>query len=360
MEKTTLALEVAEERGEDAVYLDLERPADLTRLADPERYLDAHEGRLVVLDEIHRMPDLFKILRGIIDRRRRAGLRTGQFLLLGSASLDLLRQTSETLAGRIAIVELTPFLVDVVVAATATRATSPDTAADRTRVQSDSVRRTIDRLWVRRGFPDSFLAADDASMEWRHALIRTYLERDVPALGPRIPAETLRRFWTMLAYEQGALLNASRLAAGLGVSGQTVTRYVDLLVDLLLVRRLQPWAANVGKRLVRSPKAYVRDSGIVHALLGLGTLDALLDHPHGRWELGRICDREPDRRGTARHAAVVLPNERGRGDRPAGAVRGRALGDRGQALLRPISFKGVPIRVRRLSRHAPARRLTGR
>jgi hypothetical protein len=283
--KTTLALDLVEGMAEDAVYLDLERPADLARLADPERYLAAHEGRLVVLDEVHRTPGLFQVLRGIIDRRRRVGIRAGQFLLLGSASLDLLRQSSESLAGRMAIVELTPLLAEEVVSPDAD-VEQPDAAQPGSR-RPEPAPRAIDRLWIRGGFPDSYLARDDAaSIEWRQAFIRTYLERDVPALGPRIPAETLRRFWTMLAHGQGGLLNAARLAAGLGVSGQTVARYLDLMVDLLLVRRLQPWASNAGKRLVRSPKVYVRDSGVVHALLGLPTLDAVLGHPvvGGSWE----------------------------------------------------------------------------
>lgn len=255
--KTTLALEIARQRT--SVYLDLESPSDRAKLAEPELYFRAQGGKLVILDEIQRVPELFQVLRGVIDAGRRAGRRTGQFLVLGSASLDLLQQSSESLAGRIAYRELTPLLIDEV-------ATTDDTARD--------------ALWVRGGFPESFLAADDgASMEWRQAFLRTYLERDVPQLGPRIPAETLRRFWTMLAHEQGALFNASKLAGALGLSGQTVSRYLDLMVDLLLVRRLPPWAENTGKRLVRSPKVYVRDSGIVHALLGLPTLDAVLGHP---------------------------------------------------------------------------------
>ena len=257
--KTTLALTLAQDLGEGgARYLDLESPADLARLADPEAYLEAQQGKLVILDEIHRMPELFTVLRGIVDQRRRAGLRSGQFLVLGSASLELLRQSSESLAGRITYVELTPICAD-------------ELSADRA---------TIERLWVRGGFPDSLLAkADATSLEWRRAFIRTYLERDIPQFGPRLPAETLRRFWTMLAHGQAQQMNAARLASGLGVSGQTVARYLDLLVDLLLVRRLPPWSGNVGKRLVKSPKVYVRDSGIVHALLGLETLDDLLGHP---------------------------------------------------------------------------------
>ena len=257
--KTTLALTHAESLGrEGARYLDLESPADRARLTDPEAYLEGQRGRLTILDEIHRAPELFTVLRGIVDRRRRDGLRTGQFLVLGSASLELLRQSSESLAGRIAFVELTPIRGD-------------EMARDRS---------TIERLWVRGGFPDSLLATQDSSsLEWRRAFIRTYLERDIPQLGPRVPAETLRRFWTMLAHGQAQQMNAARLASGLGVSGNTVARYLDLLVDLLLVRRLPAWSGNVGKRLVKSPKVYVRDSGIVHALLGLESLDDVLGHP---------------------------------------------------------------------------------
>ena len=257
--KTTLALTLVDSLGEDRVrYLDLESPEDRARIADPGAYLEAQRGRLVILDEIHRTPELFPVLRGLVDRRRRAGEGSGQFLVLGSASLDLLRQSSESLAGRIAFVELTPIRIEEVTAQ----------------------RTAIERLWLRGGFPESLLATgDDASLAWRRAFIRTYLERDIPQLGPRIPAETLRRFWTMLAHGQGQLLNAARLASALGVSGNTVARYLDLLVDLLLVRRLPAWSGNVGKRLTRSPKVYVRDSGVVHALLGLETLDDVLGHP---------------------------------------------------------------------------------
>lgn len=259
--KTTLAGHVAE--GRPSVHLDLEDPADREKLADAALYLSAHEDRLVILDEVQRMPELFQTLRGIIDGGRRRNLRTGRFLLLGSASVDLLRQSGESLAGRIAYVELEPF-----------NALEVDGGAR-------------ERLWTRGGFPDSFLAAsDEASAVWRRSFIRTYLERDIPQLGPRVPAETLRRFWTMLAHVQGGPLNAAQIARGLGVDGKTVARYLDLLVGLLLVRRLPPLHADVGKRLVKSPKVYVRDSGIVHALLGLGDRDAVLGHPvaGGSWE----------------------------------------------------------------------------
>ena len=259
--KTTLALEIAAQRP--SVYLDLERDADRQILTEPDLYLDEQAGRLVILDEVQQLPGLFKSLRGQIDRRRRDGHRTGQFLLLGSASNVLLHQSAESLAGRVRYIEMPPLLLD--------------------EVGKDG----LNDLWLRGGFPDSFQAdSARASMEWREDFLRTYLERDIPALGPRIPATTLRRFWTMLAHAQGGLLNAAALAEGLGVSGQTIGRYLDLLVDLMLVRRLQPWHENVGKRLVKSPKVFVRDSGLVHALLGLGTLESLLSHPvvGGSWE----------------------------------------------------------------------------
>jgi len=278
--KTTLALALARARGRAAAYLDLEMPSDLAKLADPEHYLASQEGTLVILDEIQRLPGLFQVLRGLIDRDRAKGRRTGRFLLLGSASIDLLKQASESLAGRIGYVELGPLLE---------RELPPQ------RAKGES-------LWVRGGFPDSFLAASDAaSFEWRQAFIRTYLQRDIPQIGPRIPSETLRRFWTMLAHEQGQLLNHARIAAGLALSGQTVTRYLDLLTDLLLVRQLRPWSRNAGKRLVRSPKVYVRDSGIAHALLGLRRRDDVLAHPVAgpSWEgyvIENLCAAAP--RGT--------------------------------------------------------------
>ncbi len=259
--KTTLALEVAASRP--AIYLDLESAADRAKLAEPELYLSRHTDKLVILDEIQRTPQLFQSLRGLIDAGRRRGQGKGRFLVLGSASIDLLKQSSETLAGRIRYLELTPL-------------DAGEVGRDR-----------LDALWLRGGFPESLLAnSDSTSLRWRADFIRTYLERDIPQLGPRIPAETLRRFWTMLSHQQGALLNAAVLARALGVDGKTVASYLDLLVDLLLVRRLAPWHGNVKKRLVKSPKVYVRDSGLVHALLGIGDQEALLAHPvaGGSWE----------------------------------------------------------------------------
>jgi predicted AAA+ superfamily ATPase len=258
--KTTLAQDIAGERH--ALYLDLEDRDDRAKLSSPVLFLQQYEDRLVVLDEIHRVPELFPALRGAIDQGRRRGKRTGRFLILGSASIDLLRQTGESLAGRLEYVDMQPLDVTEVVG------------------EGDAARGAIDRLWIRGGFPDSFLARNDGdSLKLRKSFIRTYLERDVPQFGPRIPAQTLERLWTMLAHTQGALLNASRLAAGLSLTAPTVTRYIDLLVDLLLLRRLPPLQANVAKRLVKSPKIYVRDSGLLHALLGIEDYSDLAGHP---------------------------------------------------------------------------------
>jgi predicted AAA+ superfamily ATPase len=241
--KTTLARAIANQRKTRAIYLDLERPADRRRLANADAYLRAQQGKLVVIDEIHRAPALFEILRGIIDDRRAAGDRTGHFLLLGSASIDLMRQTAESLAGRVAYVELAPI----------------DT------LEAFRRRGGVDRLWVRGA--------------WRQSFIRSYLDRDVPMFAPRLPAETIGRLWIMLAHAQGTPLNQSRLAQSLAVSAPAVGRYIDLLVDLLLLRRLRPWSGNVGKRLVRTPKVYVRDSGLAHALLDLKSWDDIIAHP---------------------------------------------------------------------------------
>ena len=252
--KTTLALEIAKTRP--AVYLDLERRSDREKLNDAETYLRMHADKLVVLDEIHRLPELFECLRGLIDEGRRKGSDCGQFLLLGSAGIELLSQ-SETLAGRIAYVELEPILAG--------------------EIGSES---SLENLWLRGGYPRSLLAADDEqSLFRRENFIRSYLERDVPMFGLRIPAATLERLWTMLAHNQGSLLNSARLAGNLGLSSRTVNSYIDLLVDLLLLRRLPPWRANIGKRLVKSPKTYVRDCGLLHALLNIGDVDSLLGNP---------------------------------------------------------------------------------
>lgn len=255
--KTTLAFEIAESRP--SVYLDLENQEDFQKLNDPAHYLENHADKLVILDEIQRYPDLFMSLRGIIDARRREGRGNGRFLVLGSASNELLRQSSESLAGRVHYAELTGL--------------SP--------LEIENPHgKELQALWLRGGFPESYSAkSDKGSNDWRHNFIRTYLERDIPQLGSRIPSETLLRFWTMLAHTQGELLNASKLGSALGVESVTIGRYLDLMVDLLLVRRLYPWYGNVKKRLVKSPRIYVRDSGIVHALLRIPNYDSLLGNP---------------------------------------------------------------------------------
>lgn len=255
--KTTLAQEIV--RTTDALYLDLQARADRAKLTNPRYFLRRYQSRLVILDEIHRAPELFPELRGLIDEGRRAGRRTGRFLFLGSASVELLKQAGETLAGRIEFVSLDP--LDVL-----------DVKAD------DA---TMTSLWVRGGFPDSYLAGSDQdSLAWRQSFVRTYLERDLAEfVQTRLPAETLGRLWTMLAHSQGTLLNVATLARSLAISNPSVSRYVDTLASLFLVRRLPPFVANVRKRLVKSPKVYIRDSGLLHALLDIESLESLAGHP---------------------------------------------------------------------------------
>jgi uncharacterized protein len=251
--KTTLALQTAKTLPH--IYLDLESDVDRGKLAQPELYLSQHHDKLVILDEVHRVPGLFPVLRGLIDQSVRNGQGPGRYLLLGSASWDVLQQSGESLAGRIAYLELAPLTISEVGA------------------------QAQDTLWLRGGFPSSFQAPSHArSIQWRRHFLSTYMERDIPQLGSRIAAQTLRRFWTMLCHHQGGLLNTAQLARNIGVDTKTAASYIDLLCDLLLVRRLQPWHANVGKRLTKSPKVYVRDSGLVHALLGIQDAEALLSH----------------------------------------------------------------------------------
>jgi len=277
--KTTLAQVVAEDLETETVYLDLERPSDLNKLTDPELYLTRQFGKTVILDEVQRHPDLFPTLRSLVDEQIRNGRRAGHYLVLGSASRDLLRQTSESLAGRIAYLELTPLTSDEL---------ENDGSLD------------VERHWIRGGFPLSYLADSEAlGRQWRANFIGTYLERDLPQLGVRLPAEQLRRFWTMLGHGQGNLLNASRLAAGLGVSGTTVRKYLDLLTDLYMVRQLRPWSGNAAKRLVKSPKVYVRDSGLLHSLTNVPDVETLLGHPlcGPSWEgyvVESLCAALPD------------------------------------------------------------------
>lgn len=256
--KTTLAWTIAQERP--SVYLDLENPADLLKLDDPQTFLLAHADKLIILDEIQRAPELFQVLRGLIDKGRREGRRAGQFLILGSASMELLRQSSESLAGRIRYMDLN--------------------GLSALELPEHGGKEELDRLWLRGGFPESYLAGTDhESMLWLEDLIVTYLERDVPQMGFRVPATRLRRLWTMLAHLQGEAANHSKLAANLEVSPKTVSHYTEILTDLLLLRRLEPWLINAGKRLVKSPRFYIRDSGIVHRLLGIHDHDNLLSNP---------------------------------------------------------------------------------
>ncbi len=251
--KCTLARAIAADTP-DAIYLDLEAQEDRSRLANPALFLRENRKRLVVLDEVQRAPEIFAALRPEIDADRRAG----RFLLLGSASPALLKQTSESLAGRIALIDMQPLLVSEV---------KPDFATTQT-------------LWMRGGFPESYLAAGDAdSFDWRRDYIRTFLERDVPQFGINIAAPVLERFWRMLAHNHGQLLNTAQLAGSMGVSHPTIGRYVDLLTAARVLRRVEPLHNNLGKRLVKSPKVYIADSGLLHALLRIQTINDLIGHP---------------------------------------------------------------------------------
>lgn len=252
--KTTIARQLASHLN--GIYLDLESQRDLTKLSDAEHYLSQREDRLVILDEIQRIPELFPSLRSLIDEGRSRGRRAGRFLLLGSASLELIQQSSETLAGRIAYLEMQPL--------------------DALEVGPDD----IGKLWWRGGFPDSFLApSDEASAEYRDFLIRSYLEREMPLQGVRLAPARLRNLWTMLAHAQGGLLNAAALARNLEIDVRTLQSQLDLLENLFFLRRLRPWRRNIGKRLVKSPRLYIRDSGLVHELLGIANGEALAGHP---------------------------------------------------------------------------------
>lgn len=257
--KTTLAFNIAESMS--SVYLDLENRTDLRKVQDIEAFHRENSDKLIILDEVQRLPDIFAPIRGLIDAERRKGNKTGHFLFLGSASIELLQQSSESLAGRISYIELFP--VDVL-----------------EYLQDAGELNKQNRLWVRGGFPESLLAKNDEnSLRWRRDFIKTYLERDIPLLGPRVPADTLERLWIMLAHAQGTNVNGAKIAAALEISRMSVSRYIDLLVDLLLVRKLKPYTANIKKRLVKSPKIYVRDSGITHALLNIKNYNDLLGHP---------------------------------------------------------------------------------
>ena len=253
--KSTLVKALIRDRG-DAVYLDLERPSDLHKLREPELFFAGTGGKLCCLDEIQRVPELFAPLRSIVDGES----RNTQFLILGSASRDLIRQSSESLAGRIAYLELSPFLLS--------------------EISGNYPFRTLNDIWLRGGFPESLLArTDTASRRWRENFIRTFLERDIPQLGVHIPARMIQRVWQMCAHNQGQLLNSSQLGSSLGVSHTTLRSYIDLLEQTFMIRVLQPFSVNIKKRLVKSPKIYLRDTGILHALLAIDRYDDLLGHP---------------------------------------------------------------------------------
>ncbi len=255
--KTTLARAIAATWRGEVLYLDLESPSDLAKLANAEFFLSQYTDRLVVIDEAQQKPELFALLRVLIDRERRAG----RFLILGSATPDLKRQASESLAGRIAYHELHPFTLAEV------GGDHPDQAV-------------LTRLWLRGGYPNSYLAADDGlSMQWRANFVQTHLERDMPVLGVRVPATTLRRFWTMVAHCHGQLWNASRIGESMGTDHKTARRYLDTLADTFMLRQLAPCHLNVKKRLIKSPKVSIRCSGLLHSLLKIDTLEALQAHP---------------------------------------------------------------------------------
>lgn len=257
--------------GQGAVMMDLERPSELVKLAEPELFLEPLQDRLVILDEIQLLPHLFSVLRSLVDANR----RPGRFLILGSAAPDLIQKSSETLAGRIEFLELAPLTLSEVMSH---RPQMPHAPVDRH--SSPGIAAAATTLWCRGGFPDSYLARSDAqSLRWRDAFVRSYLERDIPQLGIRVSSATLRRFWLMLAHLHGQLWNASTLAGSLGLSAPTVRHYLDILEGTFMVRVLQPYHANLGKRLVKSPKVYLRDSGLLHALLNLPNHQAVLGHP---------------------------------------------------------------------------------
>lgn len=259
--KTTLAQEIGEDFDKPSTYLDLELDSDFNKFSDPEAFLSRFQNELLIIDEIQRKPDLFRILRGLVDIRKRAGERAGQFLLLGSASRDLLQHSSETLAGRIRYLELAPFSFKELYA-------------------DDPSGFNPEKLWLRGGFPDSYLApSDEESWEWRNDFISTYVERDIPLMGPAISATRMERFWRMLAHYHGQQINFTELGRSLEVSHTTIRNYLDTLTDFYMVRQIQPWSGNTKKRLIKSPKIYIRDSGLLHKLLNVSSMDDLLGHP---------------------------------------------------------------------------------
>ncbi len=268
--KSTLAKEITSSMP--SVFLDMEDDSDLQKITEPKLFFEANKNKLVCIDEIQLKPDLFPALRGIVDKNK----KNGQILILGSASRDLIKQSSESLAGRIAYLELTPFL------------------------ESEIKDISIDELWLKGGFPRSILASNNKfSYIWRKNFIQTYLERDIPQLGFNIPAQTLKRLWTMIAHISGQLLNSSKLGNSIGVSHTTLRKYIDLLTQTYMVRVLMPYQSNIKKRLVKSPKIYIRDTGILHNLLQIETYNELLGNPvfgnsYESFVIEQICSRFED------------------------------------------------------------------
>ncbi len=266
--KTTLALEVAKHYNKPVTYIDLELDSDFNKLTDAEAYINRFSNHLLIIDEIQRKPDLFRILRGIIDKRKRAGELFGQFLLLGSASSNLIQNSSESLAGRIRYLELSTF-----------------TLTELQKNEKSSF--DINKLWLRGGFPDSYLATDDnESMNWRRDFFTTYVERDISTMGSRVSSMLLKRFWKMLAHYHANQINYSEFGRSLEVSHTSIKNYLNLLTDFYMLRQIQPWSGNIKKRLVKSPKIYFRDSGILHSLLNIPDTESLFSHPKigASWE----------------------------------------------------------------------------
>ena len=303
--KTTLALQIADmAHGKEVTYLDLEKDSHLARLAEPEDYLQQFAGKLLIIDEVQRKPDLFRLMRSLIDERRRAGEQAGHFLVLGSASRDLIQHSTESLAGRIRYLELGPFSISEIShnrEAGQLPVSSPTASAPSISGISQARDADIDRLWLRGGFPGSYLAGDDnESWNWRTDFIATYIERDIPVMGPRVPAVRMKRFWNMLAHWHGQQVNLSSLAKSLEVDQKTVRSYLEVMVDFYMVRRLPPWSGNSRKRLVKSPKVYIRDTGLLHRLLNIPDQETLLGHPlsGASWEglvIETIIASLPDR-----------------------------------------------------------------
>ena len=260
--KTTLALDLVKTALDKPFhYLDLELNSDLAKLDDAESYLKRFESQLLVIDEVQRKPDLFPVIRALVDLRKRNGERAGHFLLLGSASRDLLQQSSESLAGRIRYLELNPF------------------SANELNL-NDPLGFTLEKLWFRGGFPDSYLADSEIqSQNWRRDFISTYVEKDIPLFGPQVPATRMKRFWSMLAHYHGQQAVMTEIAKSLEVSHTTARNYLDILQDFFMVRQLHPWSGNTKKRLVKTPKVYIRDTGLLHSLLNVSSFDQLLGHP---------------------------------------------------------------------------------